>query len=665
MVLQNTTFLLFVRVFPASKGNLRGLKTRAYVLLSAIIGFLALFGVFFKGYEYSPDGEFKLLPAPFIALFMLHALFSIGWGLKKLFSRYHNASGVLRNQLLFLITASGLLLILVPLTNFLLPIAFKNNTFVAFSPIYTSLYAGIIAYAIVRQKLFDIRLVVARSAAYALVLVTLGLIYGSVIFTLSRLALSGSFQESTSYQIINVILVVLLAFSFQPIKRFFDRFTNRIFYRDAYDTQVVLDELGSIIVAEIDLHRILTGTRFVLADAVKTSFIEFILFENNKPSLQSVGNRALQADLEELCSHIRQQKKELVVTEDLGPANPLKEWFARDNVAVSLRLKTQHQLVGYVLFGDKRSGDIYSNQDITLLTIVANELSVAVQNALRFEEIRRFNITLQKKIEEATRELRGANSRLKEIDKAKDEFISMASHQLRTPLTAVKGYLSMMLEGDSGRIKPQQKEMLQRSFDGAQKMVYLIADMLNVSRLQTGKFVIENKPTYLPDVIQGEVDQLKEQAASRQIVLTFKKPEKFPTLNLDETKIRQVIMNFLDNALYYTPKEGEVTVKLEATDESVTYTVTDTGVGVPKSAQHHLFSKFYRADNAKKMRPDGTGLGLYMAKKVIVVQGGAIIFRSTEGKGSTFGFSFPRKTTELKGEKTKPEPELKKSQKSV
>ena len=302
---------------------------------------------------------------------------------------------------------------------------------------------------------------------------------------------------------------------------------------------------------------------------------------------------------------------------------------------------------GYILLGQKRSGGLYSTQDVQILEIIADELVIAIQNALRFEEIQQFNITLRKKIDEATHELRRVNARLRELDKTKDEFISMASHQLRTPLTAVKGYLSMVLEGDAGPVKKEQKELINRSFAGAQKMVYLIADMLNVSRLQTGKFVIDNHPTDLTEVVQGEVDQLLEEAAAKQIKLTYQKPAGFPVLNLDETKIRQVIMNFLDNALYYTPNGGEITVKLESTSDSVTYTVTDTGVGVPKSVQHHLFSKFYRADNAKKMRPDGTGLGLFMAKKVVVAQGGAIIFKSTEGKGSTFGFSFPRKGMEV------------------
>lgn len=100
-------------------------------------------------------------------------------------------------------------------------------------------------------------------------------------------------------------------------------------------------------------------------------------------------------------------------------------------------------------------------------------------------------------------------------------------------------------------------------------------------------------------------------------------------------------MNFIDNAIYYTPKGGKITASLSKTKESVEFTVTDTGIGVPKAEQHHLFMKFYRAGNARKARPDGTGLGLFMAKKVVVAQGGAIVFKTTEGKGSTFGFNFP------------------------
>src|SRR5690606_14823446 len=124
----------------------------------------------------------------------------------------------------------------------------------------------------------------------------------------------------------------------------------------------------------------------------------------------------------------------------------------------------------------------------------------------------------------------------------KDEFISMASHQLRTPLTSVKGYLSMVLEGDAGKLTEQQEKLLKQAIFSSQRMVYLISDLLNVSRLRTGKFVIEASETHLPQIIQGEIDQLRETAEARGLRLVFEPPNDFPVLLLDETKIRQVIM---------------------------------------------------------------------------------------------------------------------------
>jgi signal transduction histidine kinase len=302
------------------------------------------------------------------------------------------------------------------------------------------------------------------------------------------------------------------------------------------------------------------------------------------------------------------------------------------------KLEARQKLVGIMAIGfDRPAGDI-DQSDWALLRRLAEAVGIALDNKLLFEENQQVLLQIKK-----------ANSRLKELDHTKDEFISMASHQLRTPLTTIKGYLSMILEGDVGPVTKNERQMIQHAFDSAERMVFLIADLLNVSRLQSGKFIIENKPTDLAKMAEDEVSQLKDTAEHHKLKLTLHKPDNVPMFNLDETKIRQVLMNFLDNAIYYTPAGGSIDVALELTDKSISYTVTDTGLGVPKAEQHHLFSKFYRAGNARKMRPDGTGLGLFMAKKVIAAQGGAIIFKSVEGKGSIFGFSFPLAKVEVKG----------------
>ena len=347
-----------------------------------------------------------------------------------------------------------------------------------------------------------------------------------------------------------------------------------------------------------------------------------------------------------------------MVAEDLNPSSTARKWLATNNVGLALRLRTRKETVGYLLLGEKRSGDIYNSQDKRLLSIAANELAVAIQNALRFQEIQNFNLTLRGRVDEATRKLRQANQKLKELDETKDDFISMASHQLRTPLTSVKGYISMIMEGDAGKINHTQREMLGQAFFSSQRMVYLIADLLNVSRLKTGKFVIESAPVDLSVVVEEELGQLEETAASRDLKLIYDKPKHFPLLMLDEVKTRQVIMNFVDNAIYYTPQGGQIDVRLTDKESVIELRVTDDGIGVPRSEQPHLFTKFYRAGNARKARPDGTGLGLFMAKKVIVAQSGSLIFESKEGKGSTFGFMFS-KTKLAATDKLPPETEKK------
>jgi signal transduction histidine kinase len=150
-------------------------------------------------------------------------------------------------------------------------------------------------------------------------------------------------------------------------------------------------------------------------------------------------------------------------------------------------------------------------------------------------------------------------------------------------------------------------------------------------------------PVNLADVVEQEIDNVDEIASSRGIGIAYHKPSAFPLLYLDEEKMRQMIMNYLDNAIYYSPESKVVTVRLYKSEGSVVFEVIDRGMGVPKGVQKRLFTKFFRAENAMKQRPDGTGIGLYLAKMVTTGHGGKVVFESTEGKGSKFGFRLPIK----------------------
>jgi signal transduction histidine kinase len=309
-------------------------------------------------------------------------------------------------------------------------------------------------------------------------------------------------------------------------------------------------------------------------------------------------------------------------------------------IEIILPLARSGKFIGHLCLGGHLTLG-YTDRDMKVLNTISDELGIAIQNALAVLEIRELNSSLQQRIENATKELRSSNATLRHLDKAKDEFVSMASHQLRTPLTSIKGYISMMLEGDAGEINDTQKHFLDEAFMSSERMVHLINDFLNVSRIQTGKFIIDKHPVDLSKVVGQEVSSLQESAISRNLTLIYNPPNNFPQMDIDESKIRQVIMNFVDNALYYSHPNTEINVSLVIDGSDVLFTVKDTGIGVPPEEQDQLFTKFYRASNARKQRPDGTGVGLYLAKKVIDAHDGKVIFESSVGNGSTFGFRLP------------------------
>jgi signal transduction histidine kinase len=552
-----------------------------------------------------------------------------------------------RQQAFFILAGFFSMVFLALITNAVIPALVNTTTTTKIGPIFSVLFIAATAYAIIRHKLFDIRFIVARSVGYVLLLSTLIGIYSIAVYGIA----GGLYAESEIvYRITPLIAALFIAFTAPYFRRKFDRITNNIFFRDSYDPQVFLDHLNKTIITNIELGILLRRAASVIEEFLKSDYVVFGIYSNQDMTYRVVGTdtKVYTGDeLQTVSEGFERLQTRVITTDSLDRSQVLmQKILSKNDIAVAVRLSSvldsDNHTTGYLFLGHKKSGNTYNKQDLRIIEIVADELVIAVQNSLRFEEIQQFNVTLQNRINQATTKVKKSNEKLQALDQTKDDFISMASHQLRTPLTSMKGYISMVLDGDVGEINDNQRRMLQQAFISSQRMTYLISDLLNLSRLKTGKFVMDVDQVDLVRVVEQEVAQLHESASNRDLTLEFDPPKSFPVLELDETKIRQVIMNFLDNAIYYTLSGGKITVELAEKPNNIEFTVTDSGIGVPKNQQHHLFSKFYRAPNAKQARPDGTGLGLYMAKKVVVGQGGAVIFRSSEGKGSTFGFSFPK-----------------------
>jgi len=228
------------------------------------------------------------------------------------------------------------------------------------------------------------------------------------------------------------------------------------------------------------------------------------------------------------------------------------------------------------------------------------------------------------------------------LDKAKSEFISIASHQLRTPMTSIKGLLSMALEDFWGPLNPDQRKYLTQVYKSGERLLKLIEDLLDISKIEAGRMEFNFQPVNLEEITQEVVNELEIQAKDKNLYLNYLKPEKpLGKVNADPLKIRQVIMNLIDNAIKYTLKGG-VTVQLKEENNSVIFSVADTGIGISKENQAVLFERFQRGPIATSHHTEGIGLGLYLGAKIIKAHQGRIWVESEgENKGSTFFFSLP------------------------
>ncbi len=505
-------------------------------------------------------------------------------------------------------------------------------------PLGLLVFVPVVYVAIAKYGLFDVRAAVLRVVTYTLVLGALAGVYYLLAYAVSVLILGGSVSSEMSVSPVNVALALVLAFLFQPFKHFFDELTNKIFYKGMYSAEAFYSQLNTLIRSTLPLRTLLKNASELIGVTLKSEFVAFFIYRDDKPVL-TVGTES-HKKMAPVDLHLFDGLREPLYIDDARMSPEMHKLFVSYRIAVVVPLYHADTPIGVMCLGEHRTTH-YSNRDLRVLRVAAGELVVGIQNALAIQEIRSLNETLQQRIDAATKELRRNNAQLRRLDKTKDEFISMASHQLRTPLTSIKGYLSMLIDGDLGKISKQQKEVLEEAFSSSERMVHLIGDFLNISRLQTGKFVIDRRSTDLASLVESEVNALRQNADSRSLVLEYAAPDDIPLLNLDADKLRQVIMNFIDNAIYYSKPESSITISLKKRGDSVEFKVKDTGIGVPESEQPGLFGKFFRATNARRTRPDGTGVGLFLAKKVVHDHGGEILFTSKEGKGSTFGFRLP------------------------
>src|SRR3989344_1453496 len=229
----------------------------------------------------------------------------------------------------------------------------------------------------------------------------------------------------------------------------------------------------------------------------------------------------------------------------------------------------------------------------------------------------------------------------KEIDRAKTEFVSLASHQLKTPLSSINWFTEMLLSGDAGRLRRKQREYLKEIVGSSGRMTRLVNELLNVSRLELGTFLVEPEPTSLPEIARDVLKELEPQIQEKGHTVQEEYPSGLPQVPVDKTLTRMIFQNLISNAVKYTPPNGTVRVRMRVEAPDLLIEIGDSGLGIPLAQQDKIFTQFFRADNAIASEMEGTGLGLYILKAILEQTNGSIRFTSAEDKGTTFIVAIP------------------------
>ncbi len=343
-----------------------------------------------------------------------------------------------------------------------------------------------------------------------------------------------------------------------------------------------------------------------------------------------------------------------IFQEKIGSPNRLSAFSVRHKMAISVLLvlciATFLILDSAIIPGTVIFSDNFLNMPILGFLVLAlgfmlgKYLNLSIANP-HIQELVKSNEELNRQnklLLDRDYSLSVANEKLQNQDAARSEFVSIVSHQLRTPLAGTKWTLDMFINGDMGELGVEQKTLLQKVSDSNNRMIQFVNDLLSISRIDTGRLEFNFVPVDLERILESVLIDIYPLSNKKQITINFRgKGLKLPKVDADPDKIRAVFQNLIENSVKYTSNGGHVTVELRNRGPEIMVSVVDDGMGIPKDEQKNIFTRFYRAPNAVKMYTEGSGLGLYLVYNIVKGHGGKVWFESDGGKGSAFYFTIP------------------------
>jgi signal transduction histidine kinase len=509
--------------------------------------------------------------------------------------------------------------------------------------------------AIMRHKLLDIELVLNRSTVYAAVSSVTLVVYllsvqilGKVFIDPSVSAISQ--RSKTALSFFSILIVALL---FAPMKHRIQDLIDKAFYQRRYSYRLTLLNLSEAISMMLSLDELGKTLLNQLAEALQPEFAAILL---GSGSTYQVHKQT--GDEEKLKETLRQTN-----------LKSIKDKPIRTNKGILvIPLLRQSQPIGFILLGKKRSGKNYNAEDISLMKTLSHETAVAIENAIIYEKLHERvsfmeeayerlieafresypeiptpgnplseNIDIISQLDVITEALIKSSEKLKELDELKSQFLSNVSHELRTPLTSIKGYADNLLDGFVGKLDEKQRKYMERISVNCDRLVRMVNDILTRFRIDAGRLELKPTKVSLYSLISEVAFEFSLIAEKKAVSLTSDCPSNV-ILFADEDRLRQIIINLLDNAIKYTPSSGKVLVYVQDKEKDVDIAVEDTGIGISSEDIDKIFDGF----SPVKHEEGGAGIGLSIVKDLVELHNGRISVLSEIGKGSQFTVTLPK-----------------------
>jgi len=578
------------------------------------------------------------VPGPLYFPFLLYAVFCVLGSVYLLFQKFRKSAGMAREQIKYVFLGFALFAVPAIVTNGVLPGVFGVSEFNKLGPSFSVFLLGAIAYAILEYRLMDINFVLRQGTLFTLIFAVI-----IFIFVLATSLFSKMLGGAPAI----IIPAIIITLGFIPFKNFLEKIIDKFFFRSRYDFRTAMYDITKTFSKIEDLDKLLEEFLKKLVSYLKVPKAEIVLLleKDHFISRLSIGvgerNGIVLPKNNALVQHFEKHPDEILERDYLAYLVPKEEHRKEEllnlhkeldklGYALAVPITVKRVIIGILFLGEKISRDIFSSQDIQLLEIVGKHAGPVIESARLFEQTQQLN-----------KELLTANQ-------AKSHFITIVSHQFRTPLSAIRMNAELLEDNLKKRFLSavDETESVQIIQERAIFMVNMLENVFDGMAIDAHKVSVDKKPAVIWEIFDNVKKEISREIEKRRInFILDKSPELLQEIDIDIPKITKVVKILLENAASYNKEGGIIEVKMnKVTDEEKRFiqcSVKDEGIGVPPEDANKIFEKFYRSPNAMNLVPNGTGLGLFIAKNFVELHGGKLWVASQPGQGSTFYFTLP------------------------